>query len=66
MLRNSKCVTTLDITGGAPEMNKEFRYLVTEVRATRHSSSAVVRIYLCIPCLIGRRDNISAFPLSCV
>jgi len=32
VLRNSKCVQTLDITGGAPEMNSEFRYLVTEAR----------------------------------
>mmetsp|Transcript_28506 Transcript_28506/g.47878 ORF Transcript_28506/g.47878 Transcript_28506/m.47878 type:complete len:447 (+) Transcript_28506:133-1473(+) len=32
VLRNSKSVTMLDITGGAPELNEEFRYLVTEAR----------------------------------
>lgn len=30
-LRNSN-IKTLDLTGGAPEMNKNFRYLVTEAR----------------------------------
>jgi len=29
---NSSDVTTLDLTGGAPEMNPNFRYLVTEAR----------------------------------
>ncbi len=29
--RNSPSVTLVDITGGAPELNAEFRYLVTEV-----------------------------------
>jgi len=32
VIRNSKNITTLDITGGAPELNKEFKYLVTEAR----------------------------------
>jgi len=32
IIRNSPTITTVDITGGAPELNEQFRYLVTEVR----------------------------------
>ena len=32
-LRSNARLTTLDITGGAPELNPSFRYLVTEARA---------------------------------
>ena len=30
IIRNSPSITTLDITGGAPELNREFRYLVQQ------------------------------------
>lgn len=33
VLKNSPGVRTLDLTGGAPELHKQFRYLVTEARA---------------------------------
>ncbi len=33
MLRAQAQIRTLDVTGGAPEMNPHFRYLVTEARA---------------------------------
>lgn len=32
VLENSPSITTVDITGGAPELNKNFRYLVEQVR----------------------------------
>jgi len=32
VLRNSPHIDTVDITGGAPELNTEFRYIVTEAR----------------------------------
>lgn len=32
LIENSSSVTTLDITGGAPEMNPHFRYLVEEAK----------------------------------
>mmetsp|Transcript_20072 Transcript_20072/g.55806 ORF Transcript_20072/g.55806 Transcript_20072/m.55806 type:complete len:532 (-) Transcript_20072:710-2305(-) len=35
LLKNTPSVTTLDITGGAPELNKHFRYLVSTARAIR-------------------------------
>mmetsp|Transcript_25598 Transcript_25598/g.31481 ORF Transcript_25598/g.31481 Transcript_25598/m.31481 type:complete len:472 (-) Transcript_25598:207-1622(-) len=33
LIKASPTVTTVDITGGAPELNDEFRYLATEARA---------------------------------
>ena len=33
VLRRNEQLVTLDITGGAPELNPSFRYLVTEARA---------------------------------
>jgi len=35
LLKNSPELTTLDLTGGAPELNSEFRRLVCEARAAR-------------------------------
>jgi radical SAM/Cys-rich protein len=32
VLKNTPSITTLDITGGAPELQQHFRYLVTEAR----------------------------------
>eukprot|EP01100_Stratorugosa_tubuloviscum_P014107 TRINITY_DN737_c0_g2_i1.p1 TRINITY_DN737_c0_g2~~TRINITY_DN737_c0_g2_i1.p1 ORF type:complete len:313 (-),score=133.21 TRINITY_DN737_c0_g2_i1:653-1591(-) len=32
LLRNSKTIHTLDLTGGAPELNPHFRYIVQEAR----------------------------------
>ena len=32
LIRNSPTIEVVDITGGAPEMCREFRYMVTEVR----------------------------------
>lgn len=32
IIKNSPSITVVDLTGGAPEMNREFRYLVTECR----------------------------------
>jgi len=33
IIRNSPSIKTVDITGGAPELNEQFRYVVKEVRA---------------------------------
>lgn len=33
IIKNSPSVNTLDITGGAPELNSHFRYMVEEGRA---------------------------------
>lgn len=33
IIRNSPTVKTLDITGGAPELNEHFRYMVEQGRA---------------------------------
>jgi len=30
-MEKTPSITTLDLTGGAPELNSQFRYLVTEV-----------------------------------
>jgi radical SAM/Cys-rich protein len=37
LLINSPCVTELDITGGAPELNPNFKWLVTEAWAREYS-----------------------------
>src|SRR5947208_11381319 len=33
VLRENACIKTLDITGGAPELNPHFRFLAAEARA---------------------------------
>ena len=35
LLQSTPSITTLDITGGAPELNANFRYLVAAARALR-------------------------------
>ena len=42
LLKNSKSITTLDITGGAPEMNSEFRYIVEKAREIRGSNLDII------------------------
>ena len=32
IMRNSPSIEVVDLTGGAPELNREFRYWVTESR----------------------------------
>jgi radical SAM/Cys-rich protein len=45
---------TLDITGGAPELNPSFRYLVTEARAT--GTHVIVRHNLTVMFEVGQDD----------
>jgi len=42
LLKNTPSITTLDITGGAPELNDNFRYLVSMARAIRGPSLIII------------------------
>ena len=42
LLKNTPSVTTLDITGGAPELNQHFRYLVSTARAVRGKDLIII------------------------
>ena len=43
-----KSIHTVDLTGGAPEMNSEFRWLVSEIRKVRPEVKIIVRCNLTI------------------
>jgi len=54
VLRENESITTLDITGGAPELNANFRWLATEARAlNRH---VIDRCNLTVFFVDGQRD----------
>lgn len=42
LLKNTPSITTLDITGGAPELNKHFRFLVSMARAIRGKDLEII------------------------
>mmetsp|Transcript_14011 Transcript_14011/g.29580 ORF Transcript_14011/g.29580 Transcript_14011/m.29580 type:complete len:193 (-) Transcript_14011:181-759(-) len=42
LLKNTPSITTLDITGGAPELNQHFRYLVSTARALRGKDLIII------------------------
>lgn len=42
IIKNSPTITCVDITGGAPELNKDFRYWVTECRKIRGGSLQII------------------------
>jgi radical SAM/Cys-rich protein len=48
ILKEEKSIHTVDLTGGAPEMNPEFRWLVAEIRTTRPDVKILVRCNLTI------------------
>lgn len=48
VLANEKTIHTVDLTGGAPEMNPEFRWLVVELRKLRPELKIIVRCNLTI------------------
>jgi len=48
LLKHSPEVTTLDITGGAPELNPNFRYLVETARALRNDLIIIDRCNLTV------------------
>lgn len=43
VLRSTASITTLDITGGAPEMNPDFRWFIEEARKARTDIDIMVR-----------------------
>lgn len=56
LLKNSKSVHTLDITGGAPEMNPTFRYIVSMARALRPDIDIIDRCNLTVLHEPGQED----------
>mmetsp|Transcript_19982 Transcript_19982/g.40022 ORF Transcript_19982/g.40022 Transcript_19982/m.40022 type:complete len:442 (-) Transcript_19982:156-1481(-) len=58
LLENSPSVTTLDITGGAPELQESFRHLVTEARRIRPDLDIIDRCNLTVVHEPGQEDLI--------
>ncbi|WIA16923.1 hypothetical protein OEZ85_013849 [Tetradesmus obliquus] len=56
LLADSEEVGCLDITGGAPELNEQFRYLVREARALGSSLDIIDRCNLTVLCEPGQED----------
>lgn len=48
IISQEKSIHTVDLTGGAPEMNQDFRWLVSEIRNIRHDIKIIVRCNLTI------------------
>lgn len=48
VLRNNPSLKTIDLTGGAPEMNPDFRWFVESLKATNPSLHIIVRCNLTI------------------
>lgn len=57
LLSESESVTCLDITGGAPELNSQFRYLVREARAQCGPLDIIDRCNLTVLCEPGQEDT---------
>eukprot|EP00882_Tetradesmus_deserticola_P008711 GHRQ01009186.1.p1 GENE.GHRQ01009186.1~~GHRQ01009186.1.p1 ORF type:complete len:426 (+),score=165.21 GHRQ01009186.1:689-1966(+) len=56
LMAGSEDVACLDITGGAPELNAQFRYLVREARALSSSLEIIDRCNLTVLCEPGQED----------
>lgn len=56
LLKNTKSITTLDITGGAPELNENFRYLVKMARSIRPDLEIIDRCNLTVLQEPGQED----------
>jgi radical SAM/Cys-rich protein len=56
LLKNTPSITTLDITGGAPELNDNFRYLVTMARKLRPDLDIIDRCNLTVLQEPGQED----------
>lgn len=56
LLKNSPEVTTLDITGGAPELNPNFRFIVQTARALREDLDIIDRCNLSVLLEPGQAD----------
>ncbi|WP_209329196.1 arsenosugar biosynthesis radical SAM (seleno)protein ArsS [Lunatimonas salinarum] len=48
IIERESSLTTVDLTGGAPEMNPEFRWFVSEIRSRRPDMKIIVRCNLTI------------------
>jgi len=59
LLVNTPSIHTLDITGGAPEMNANFRYLVSMARALRPDLDIIDRCNLTVLQEPGQEDLLS-------
>lgn len=57
----SLSINTLDLTGGAPEMNPDFRYLVSKIRSLRPDSTIIDRCNLTILLEKGFEDLVGFF-----
>mmetsp|Transcript_27694 Transcript_27694/g.43865 ORF Transcript_27694/g.43865 Transcript_27694/m.43865 type:complete len:423 (+) Transcript_27694:46-1314(+) len=56
LLDKNSSVHTVDITGGAPELNREFRYLVQSVRALKPEMTIIDRCNLTVLYEDGQQD----------
>ncbi|KAG7348108.1 radical SAM/Cys-rich domain protein [Nitzschia inconspicua] len=56
LLKNNPSITTLDITGGAPELNPHFRYLVRMARSLRPDLEIIDRCNLTVLQEPGQED----------
>ena len=56
LLKNTPSITTLDITGGAPELNENFRYLVRLARSIRPDLEIIDRCNLTVLQEPGQED----------
>lgn len=56
LLKNTPSITTLDITGGAPELNENFRYLVKMARSMRPDLEIIDRCNLTVLQEPGQED----------
>jgi len=56
ILQHSPSITTLDITGGAPELNAQFRYLVAMARSLRPELEIIDRCNLTVLQEPGQED----------
>mmetsp|Transcript_12724 Transcript_12724/g.24334 ORF Transcript_12724/g.24334 Transcript_12724/m.24334 type:complete len:459 (-) Transcript_12724:1180-2556(-) len=56
ILKSSETIHTLDITGGAPELNTEFRHLVTEARKLPNVKEIIDRCNLTVLVEPGQED----------
>ena len=59
LLKNSPSITTLDVTGGAPELNANFRYLVRMARALRPDLEIIDRCNLTVLQEPGQEDLVA-------
>uniref|UniRef100_A0A7S2ECP4 DUF3641 domain-containing protein n=2 Tax=Ditylum brightwellii TaxID=49249 RepID=A0A7S2ECP4_9STRA len=59
ILKNSPSIHTLDITGGAPELNDSFRYIVSTARALRPDIDIIDRCNLTVMHEPGQEDLVS-------